>query len=421
VTPGGFIEAAGICRDKNLTSDINPNLNTIPFPNSSNYHIDENRFTARQSRISLLATGDVSKTIHAAAYYEMDFLGAAGTANSKESNSYNPRIRNIYATLDWDDIGLHFLAGQNWSLATMYTKGLLPRDENIPMSIDSPTVVGFNWARQPQFRVTKDMLDKTLWLGFSVENPQTTFTGVQPSSINLVSNPGGTLFDPNTAYSIDAAPDLIAKVAWDPGFGHYELYGVARFFRDRADHRNRTDIGGGVGAAASVPVIPKLLDFQLSGLVGQGVGRYGAGQLPDVTFGADGSIHPLTAYSIMAGLIGHPDSSLDIYLYGGVEHADRWYQNAGASHYGYGNPALDNSGCFVEGGTCIANTRDIVEGTVGFWWKFYQGDFGSVRWGMQLEYAGRNIWSGTSGGPGRPGDGTTDDASLITSFRYYPF
>jgi len=28
---------------------------------------------------------------------------------------------------------------------------------------------------------------------------------------------------------------------------------------------------------------------------------------------------------------------------------------------------------------------DLMEGTAGFWWKFYQGDFGSVRWGAQYE------------------------------------
>ncbi|HLG88272.1 MAG TPA: hypothetical protein VKZ79_13880 [Alphaproteobacteria bacterium] len=420
VTPGGFIEAAGIYRDKNMTSDIDTNFNNIPFANSSNYHVDENRFTARQSRLSLLATGNVDSTTQATAYYEMDFLGAAGTANSKQSNSYNLRIRNIYATIDWNDWGLHLMGGQSWSLATMYSKGLLPRDEQVPLTIDAHYAVGFDWTRQPGFRIVKDF-DKTLWLGLSVENAQMTTGGTIPANVNLVTNTSGGLFDPNTAYSIDAAPDIIAKVAWDPGFGHYELYGIASFFRDRANHQNNTDVAGGVGAGAIVPIIPKMLEFQLSGLVGQGIGRYGTSQLPDATFGADGSLHPLTAYSILGGLIGHPDPSLDVYLYAGLEHADRWYENIGANHYGYGNPALNNSGCFVEGGTCTANTRDIMEGSAGFWWKFYQGDFGSVRWGGQFEYITRNIWSGTNGGAGRPGGGSTDDAILMTSFRYYPF
>jgi hypothetical protein len=423
ITPGGFIEAAGIYRDKNMSSDIGESFNAVPFGNVSNNHLGETRFTARQSRLSLLATSDVNPTTHAAAYYEMDFLGAAGTANSKESNSYNLRIRNIYATIDWDELGLHLLGGQSWSLATMYTKGLLPRDENVPLTIDAQYVVGFNWARQTQFRLTKDLFNKSLWLAVSVENPQTTFGGVAPSGAgaqNVSAAVGGGLFDTDTGavtYSNDAGPDIIAKAAWEPGWGHYEVYGLGRFFRNRVNFQNRTDIGGGIGAGAILPVIPKKLEFQISGLLGQGIGRYGSGQLPDVTFGADGSIHPLTTYQLMAGLIGHPDPSLDVYSYAGLEHADRTYQTVKGVAYGYGNPALSNAGCQTEGSSlpCNANTRDLFEGTVGFWWKFYQGDFGSVRWGAQYEYIGRNVWGGVGGG------GTADNNIFMTSFRYYPF
>jgi hypothetical protein len=422
ITPGGFIEAAGLYRDKNMTSDVDTKFNSIPFGNSSNSHVDENRFSARQSRLSLLATSDADSSTHLSAYYEMDFLGAAGTANSNQSNSYNLRIRNIYANIDWDDLGLHLLGGQNWSLATMNTKGITPRNENVPLTIDAQYVVGFDWSRTPQFRITKDLFDKTLWLAVSVENPQTTVTGTAPSGAgSLVSNLGGNLFDANTAYSIDAAPDVIVKAAWEPGFGHYEVYGIASFERDRVNFNNRTNVVGGVGAGMTLPVIPDLLDFQLSGLVGQGIGRYATSQLPDATFGADGSIHPLTEYSLLAGLIGHPNPALDVYGYAGIEHADRWYQNSGSNHYGYGNPASVNSGCqgdnHIEGSAlaCTANTRDITEATAGFWWKFYQGDFGSARWGAQYEYVARNVWGGIGGG------GTADNSILMTSFRFYPF
>ncbi len=422
ITPGGFIEAAGLYRDKNMTSDVDTKFNAVPFGNSSNSHVDETRFSARQSRLSLLATGDVDSSTHAAAYYEMDFLGAAGTANSNQSNSYNLRIRNIYATIDWDDLGLHFLGGQNWSLATLNSKGITPRNEVTPLSIDAQYVVGFDWTRTPQFRLTKDLFDKTLWLAVSVENPQTTVTGTAPSGAgSLVSNTSGNLFDSSTAYSIDAAPDIIVKAAWEPGFGHYEVYGIGSFERDRVAFNNRTNVAGGVGFGINLPVIPKLVDFQLSGLVGQGVGRYATSQLPDATFGADGSIHPLTSYSLLAGVIGHPDPSLDIYSYAGIEHADRWYENVGSTHYGYGNPSYVNTGCtgnnHIEGtaAACTANTKDIMEGTVGFWWKFYQGDFGSARWGAQYEYIARNVYGGVGGG------GTADNSILMTSFRFYPF
>jgi len=421
VTPGGFIEAAGIYRNKNQASDVGQNFNGVPFGNSSNDHLSETRFTARQSRLSLLATADIDPTTHAGAYYEMDFLGAAGTANSKESNSYNLRIRNIYGTVDWDDLGLHLLAGQSWSLATLYSSGLMPRQEDVPLTIDAQYVVGFNWTRQPGVRIVKDF-DKKLWLGLSVENAQTTQTGSFPSGAGNQNNSGaqgGGLFDTDTGsvvYTNDAGPDIIAKAAWEPGWGHYEIYGIARFFRDRANFQNKTDIGGGVGAGAILPIIPKMLDFQVSGLVGQGIGRYGAGQLPDVTYGPDGSTHPLTEYQIMAGVIGHPNPSLDIYGYAGLEHADRW-SVPGVSGYGYGNPLSSNAGCATEGSslTCTGNTRDLMEGTAGFWWKFYQGDFGSVRFGAQYEYVARNVWGGVGGG------GTVDNNIVYTSFRYYPF
>jgi hypothetical protein len=423
VTPGGFLAAEGVLREKTQGADIGQAFNGPPFPNSSNSHLSEDRFTARQSRLSLLATADVNSTTHVAGYYEMDFLGAAGTANSKESNSYNMRIRNIYSTVDWDDLGLHVLAGQNWSLATLYSKGLTPRQEDVPLTIDSQYVVGFNWLRVPGFRIVDDVIPNELWAGLSVENAQlggTTGTFSSAAGYQVVSSAtgGGGNFDTDTGgstYSNDAAPDIVAKLAFEPGWGHYEVYGLARFFRDRANFQNKTTIGGGVGGGAILPVIPKMLDLQISGLVGQGIGRYGTSQLPDVTFNSNGSIHPLTEYSLLVGAIAHPDPALDIYGYGGLEHADRWYQNIGATQYGYGDPLANNSGCFKEGGTCTANAKDIFEATVGFWWKFYQGDFGSARWGGQYEYVARNVWGGVGGG------GTADNNIIMTSFRFYPF
>ena len=118
VTLGGFIEAASIYRDKYAGSDINSGWGlgqgAFRFPNSPNYHMDEFRETARQSRLSLLAEGQ-DDYASLAAYFEMDFLGGGtGTSgNSEESNSYNPRIRHLYMTYDTKDSGWHFLAGQD--------------------------------------------------------------------------------------------------------------------------------------------------------------------------------------------------------------------------------------------------------------------------------------------------------------------
>jgi len=44
-------------------------------------------------------------------------------------------------------------------------------------------------------------------------------------------------------YSTDIAPDTVAKIAVEPGWGHYELYGIGRLFRSRAAFANRTKAG----------------------------------------------------------------------------------------------------------------------------------------------------------------------------------
>ena len=177
LTLGGFAALESVYRTKNETADLASTFNGIPFNSSSVGQTSEFRFSARQTRITALAQGDVNPDTHLAFYGELDFLGAAQTANSVETNSYTPRMRVLYSQVDWDHLGLHLLAGQNWSLVTMQAKGITPRNEDIPPTIDAQYIPGFSFARQPQIRVTKDF-GTTLTLAVSLENPQTTsFTG----------------------------------------------------------------------------------------------------------------------------------------------------------------------------------------------------------------------------------------------------
>ncbi len=306
VNLGGFIEAAGIYRTRNLNSDLSTPFQKLPLPNQTGYYQDETRFSARQSRLSLLVKGDYDPTIHLAGYYEMDFLGGAPTANSNESNSYNPRVRHLYATADWDGPGLHLLAGQTWSLVTMNNKGITPRNEVTPLTIDAQYVPGFTWARQPQFRIVKDF-DKTFWLALSVENPQS----VSASNANnfALGLGGGGNFSPagtGPTFSNNSIPDFVVKASYDPSWGHFEVYDLIRAFKS-------TTISGGtvnndqtftnaVGAGMIVPIIPKKLNFQASGIYGKGIGRYGSGQLPDVTVDSTGHIAPITELQVLGGL-----------------------------------------------------------------------------------------------------------------------
>jgi hypothetical protein len=422
LTPGGFLELAGIYRQHYEGNDVASSF-SIPFPNNHQYHTSEGRFTARQSRVSFLAEGAVNPRVKLSMYGEFDFLGGAQTANSNQSNSYNPRIRNLYATADWNNgnSGWHVLVGQSWSLVTLNSKGITPRNEVPPSVIEAQYVPGFVWSRQPGIRVTGDFLDHKLWVAVSAENPQTTFGGTVPSSITN-NAPAGSGFDSGNTLSLNHIPDFIGKVAYEDSIGghvlHIEGFGLYRSFEaHRIGDGNVTAHGHGFGGGLTFQVVPKLLDVQISGMTGAGIGRYGTSTLPDVTFGPDGSIHAMKESMALAGVTVHATPMLDVYGYAGQEWEQR--KDLGAvstTLYGIGNPLLNNSGCFIEGGTCNGNTRLIRQYTIGAWQKIYQGSFGKAMIGLQFSHTERILFSTDA----NRAPEAKQNMGFI-SFRYYPF
>ncbi len=435
VTLGGFLAMETATRSRSESADIGSSFNGVPFSNQPTAHMSETRGTARQSRLSILATGDVDSDTHLAMYDEMDFLGAAQTANSNESNSYNLRIRNIYATIDWDSLGLELLAGQNWSLVTLNSKGITPRNEVPPATIDAQYAVGFNWARQPQIRLVKNW-NRQFWLAVSVENPQTTFApnaGTATGITTTTTHAGGSLLANVNNFSLNHVPDFIGKIAWEPVIGgsqplHVEALGIYRSFYDRvslatgnalglaAGNHNANSDGGGVGGSIAWTAIPKTLDLQATALTGSGIGRYGSAQLPDVTLRPDGTLAPVQETTFLGGATWHATPLFDLYVYAGQEQQQRKYYDVGAQHLGLGNPALNLAGCLVEGGACSPNLQTVNQANVGLWWRAYQGKFGSFRVGAQYSYIHLTAFSGAGGI--KP---TTDDSMVFTSLRYYPF
>ncbi len=448
ITPGGFLAMESVFRTRGIGADITTPFQNIPYGNVRSGNANEFRFSARQSRASLLAQGDVNPTTHLAGWMELDFLGAAQTANSNESNSYTPRIRNIYLTADQDDFGAHLLAGQNWSLLTTNTNGIMPRSEDVPLTIDAQYVPGFTWARQPQIRVVKDF-DKTLWVAVSAENPQTTFSSapgatagsfvngmptagpaaaLPASLVNTVAPPGGSLFNSANAVSLNHMPDIIGKVAWDPTIAdrhiHMEAFGLFRDFYSQVNNSNQDVAGGGFGGAIIVPILPKQLEAQFSGMTGRGIGRYGTAQLPDVTFNSAGAITPIQETMLLAGLTWHASPEFDFYTYAGEEFQNASYSNVitasggkiSVGAFGDGNPLYTNAGCSIPGNSaCVGNIKLIREITAGFWDKIYQGSFGQLRAGFQYAFTEKYSFPGVGGGA------KTTENSFFTSLRYYPF
>lgn len=374
LTPGGFVAGETVTRQRATSADINTPFTGIPYPGNALSHVTENNFTARQSRLTLLAEGKVGSA-KLTGYYEGDFLGTGVTSNNRQSNSYVFRQRQVYAQAAFDS-GWSFTGGQMWTLATENRKSIQNRQEALPQQIDPQYVVGFTWARQYGFRVVKDFGGKFA-LGLSIESPQTTIGGrgfslvttttvgtasVATSGNTFVDAPGsgGGLYDfvDTSGYTVNKAPDLIVKAALDPGWGHYEVFGILSTFRNRVypcgvvgtnandtapppipmqiacpingsfspsaiGAFNDTRTGGGGGASFRVPLFAKKLDFFAKAVGGDGIGRYGSAQLADLTFRPDGTQALIRTGHGMGGFELHATKKLDIYAYFGGEYAAR--------------------------------------------------------------------------------------------------
>jgi len=426
LTPGGFLDATGIYRTHNQNADGISVFGNTPFSETANSHLSEFRGTGRETRLSLLVEGKVNDW-KASGYAEVDFEGAAPTANEIESNSFQPRSRQLWGQVEFNN-GLSISGGQTWSLLSTNRKGLALRQEWVPMTIDLQYVVGYNWARQWSVRATKKFSNK-LWAAVSIENPETTLSVTNPPANVFGFNTSANATTPASGFTLsntpgangistDLAPDLIGKVVFEPGWGHYEFKALGRFFRDRFNGHNDYTAGGGAGIAAVLPVTKKL-DVIAEGLAGTGIGRYASGLGADVTLRPDGTIVPIRTLQTMVGLEAHPGSRWDLYLYGGNEYYSRTaYVSAAGLPVGYGSPLNNNSGCQVEVPTatqpCQAQNRTLWEIEPGYWFRFYKGPAGTVAVGASYSYIQRSTWVGLGGLQPKG-----NENMVMTSFRYY--
>ena len=140
-------------------------------------------------------------------YYEMDFLSAGTTSTDTQSNSYTMRQRQFWAQAAFNN-GFTVTGGQQWSLITETTHGMDNRTEALPMTIDAQYNVGFSWARQYGFRVTKSLLDNKLWLGFAVEEAV--------ANVKVHGNPTVACAPANPTIVPAAGRDVPIRIQWHP-------------------------------------------------------------------------------------------------------------------------------------------------------------------------------------------------------------
>src|SRR5580693_1409468 len=466
ITPGGFLAAEFVRRSRALAADVNTPFNSLTVPGASQSSLSEFFGSGRQSRISMLAAGRLqSATL--SGYVEADFLSAAASSNNNQSNSYSLRQRQAFGQVALDN-GWSFTGGQMWSLVTETKHGVENRSEALPMTIDPQYTVGFSWARQYAFRISKNIGNKA-WMAFSVEDAQETISGHGSTTNFLVGQQGASagLYNATANYSYNPSPDFIGKLAFEPGWGHFEVFGIFTDFRDRVyplgaatkpsatGAFNNSSPDGGIGANMR-GTIAKHFDVGLHFLGGNGIGRYGTAGLSDAVVRPDGVLVPVRNYQALGTLEWH-GPRLDVYANVGGEYESRTAFLSSGKGVGYGSPLFNNSGCGLEtppaattvtvatpitstnptGGTasipvpgavgtpltngfnpgglsnCNGDTRNIIEGTIGFWYRFYNGPKGRVQWGPQYSYIVRNTWSGVGGNP------SATENMFFTSFRYY--
>jgi hypothetical protein len=438
---GSFLAAETVWRQGATGGDINTAFTGVPLANSEASKLSEFQGTGRQSRVALRAVGKAS-SFTMTGYYEADWLSAGVTSNNNQSNSYTMRQRQLWADAKTDS-GWDFSGGQGWSLVTETTQGLTRGTEILPATIDSQYEAGFVWGRQYSFRVSKD-IGKKLFIGAAAENAEI----LNPSGQNLPSNylfgstgTGGGLYNSTANYSYNYSPDLIVKMALQPGWGHWELFGIERNFRDRVypptaaiPVYNDKEVGAGIGGGFRGPLAGKFVTVGLKGLWGQGVGRYGSSTIADVTVRPTGQLSPIHGFSALSTVELNPTPNFTLYFNYGGDYLDRDYVLNGATQVGYGTRSVSMTGCNVEPTTptagatgaapiapsgCGGSNKDVQEFTTGYWWNIHNSAHGRLRQGIQYSLFRRDLWSG-AGGTANPGNGAHgDDNMIFTSFRYY--
>src|SRR5271165_6593830 len=183
ITPGGYMAAETVWRNRAIGSGINSDFKGVPLPGNEQSHISEFNASGRQSRIAMLAQGKL-KGITIGGYYEMDFLSAGVTSNDNQSNSYTLRQRQFWGQAKFDS-GWTFTGGQMWSLVTETKAGVDNRSEATTQTVDAQYNAGFSWARQYGFRMAKSFNNK-LWVAAAIEEAQTTLTAHGQSNNFLV-------------------------------------------------------------------------------------------------------------------------------------------------------------------------------------------------------------------------------------------
>jgi hypothetical protein len=413
LTPIGFMDATFVWRDKNAASGIGSNFGSVPYNNTVNGRLSEDRFSPQNSRIGFRIDGDWKGT-HFIGYNEFDFLGTSGSnALTVTNGAFVPRLR-----LYWVDArkgGWEFLAGQSWSMLTPNRRGIsaLPGDLFYSQVMDVNYMAGLTWTRQPGFRVLYHA-GNTVTFGLSAENPDQYIGGsggagtiVLPTAYTALS---GTQLDAGSVVNgvPQLTPDFIGKIAFDPTSRfHGEVAGIVSTFKilntsSIALGQTDTKAGGGIQVGLNGEIFK---GFRLisTNFWSDGEGRYLFGQAPDLVVTAQSTLSLLHAGGTVDGFEARAGKFLIFAYYGGIYIGRDVVIDTSGKPVGYGYAGSANS-----------QNRAIQEGTMGFNETIWANPrYGAINMIGQYEYLTRVPWYVAPNSPKN-----THDNTIYFDLRY---
>ena len=419
-TPGGFIDFENVFRTTNSGSIITTNFGAIPFSNTPQGHLTENRITAQFSRLNLKVSGRYGKN-DVTAYAEMDFNGNDAGNIFVTANSHTFRERLAFVELKrnkWE-----FMGGQSWSWLTPNRRGVgpMPGDLALTYDEDGNAQVGIPYTRAAEFRVVYHPSDH--WsAGLGIENAE-QYTGFGAGEVtlpNAFAQQLASQLDPTNTNNTtpNVAPDVLSKIAYDRDLGgkhfHAELQGLLTAVKTTiqpaagANFESSSTVGGGFGGAFNIELV-KNFRLLANGFYSDGGGRYVIGLAPSVVIRSDGSPSLVHSGTGLIGLEWQPKPKMQFGAYYGAMYAQRNFTldtSIGAkpnSFIGFG-----------ASGSANTNNRTIQEPTFDWTQTFWRNpQYGAVMLVTQTSYLTRSPWFVPAGGP--------KNAHLLmvyTSFRY---
>ena len=518
INPIGILEGDAFWRSRAVLNDTPTNYQTVPLNGTPLSAMNEFRMTARNTIIGFTTTADAGKN-KINGYFQVDFnagnlLGQTYTS----SDNWTPRLRwaagEVVTASGWRVLGGMYRTNND-----LNRKLITPGTEWGPTGMDNSSYTGMGTFRLPVFRFTKNFANNKWAAAIEFAQPDFIFTNDGTTSQLLAGIPAPNLTSPSVLNgnvttgaaisvanptlpvtptcaitntltatgvapvgnsfgclnnlapqktSIPIAPDIWVKLATDQKFGHFEVKGVVRFFRDRlltpvvagtanagpvlsnAGSNNTTE-GAGIGFAAVIPVTKKV-DFLINGLAGEGIGRYFSSNTADVTLSGENAagtgtcgntnLIPNTATCSnklvgiraaggMTGLEFHPTPKFDFNVYYGIEYYQR--TNNSSTYYGNGfgdarNAPSASSGTNANGG----DNKSIQQFMVTPVYRFYRGPYGTFQAMLSAQYSLRTTWTqslsatgacvATNGSPwtlnGNNCTGKGGEAVGVFAFRY---